>query len=162
MSFKINQNPIMQPTKKLRTAHGVNDVKSFNSTLKQLQGEILSYQQALGISKYVESVFDGSSTDTTWDRRMRGERFLEILKVDSSHSKLTVNPNTGRVTLKSSVKASDVVFKNHVRLATKLLTEELPLVTFRGKIGFYNGIYECLLQSESKKFSHQIQVKEEL
>jgi len=47
MSFKINQNPIMQLTKKLRTACGVNDIKGFNSILKQLQSEILRYQQAL-------------------------------------------------------------------------------------------------------------------
>ena len=81
------------------------------------------------------------------------KRKIEVVRVDSSNSKLTINPCDGRITFKCSDKCSDVVLNEMVRLAEKVrIDNSIPPVTLRGKINFHNGEYKISMQSESKKF----------
>ncbi len=88
------------------------------------------------------------------------KRYLEIVDVDSSTSKLTINPCDGRVTLKVSNKCSINVKRNMIALAQKLMSENIPPVTMRGRIVFKNNGYETCLLSESKHHQHSVRVEE--
>ena len=56
------------------------------------------------------------------------DRYLEVINTEtSSTSKLTVNPVDGRFTLKISVKASENVAKQFVKLVKLLMTKRIYL-----------------------------------
>ncbi len=83
------------------------------------------------------------------------DRYLEILYVDSSTSKLTINPCDGRVTLKISNKSSEKVKIELIDFAnTIMLYEKFEPITFRGKFYFKNNAYRICMESLSKRFSH--------
>ena len=95
------------------------------------------------------------------------ERFLEIEKAEGSTHRLTVAPQTGRMTLKISEGASNIIKKELIAFSNDYIRndESLAPVTYRGKVTFHNGKYCCYLSSESKKFSkkyeYAVTVKEE-
>lgn len=82
-----------------------------------------------------------------------GQRFLEIVTVESSTHKLTVNAATGRFTLKLSSGASLQVKKEIVDFvkAKIMVNTDLPNVTLRGKIKWNKDCYQWYGQSESKR-----------
>jgi hypothetical protein len=87
------------------------------------------------------------------------DRGLDVEYVDSNSSKLTINANTGRVSLKISNKSSDTVaeeLKEFAVLHHKML---LPPLTFRGRIYWNKGqeCYSCVLQSTNKHHTFNIQ-----
>jgi hypothetical protein len=95
------------------------------------------------------------------------KRFLEVEKAEGSTHRLTIAPQTGRITLKISEGASDIVVRELINFVDKCIRNDdsLAPVTYRGKVTFYNGKYSCYLSSESKKFSkkyeYEITLKEE-
>ncbi|MFA7287463.1 MAG: hypothetical protein WC055_01140 [Melioribacteraceae bacterium] len=89
------------------------------------------------------------------------ERFLEILYVDSASSKITINPATGRVTLKISDRIkSDKVIKDYHKLTDMVMVDDtLPAITMRGKIKYDENKYRICLSSESKKFTKNYEMQ---
>lgn len=92
------------------------------------------------------------------------ERYLEIVPAQGRKAKLTINPNTGRVTVKvpqtSTQQEADVL----KALGEKALTYELPLnKTFRGVIHRIpnSSDYNCILQNDCKSISCYITYKAE-
>lgn len=73
------------------------------------------------------------------------DRFLEIKYVDSKTSKLTVNPCTGRVTLKISKDASDERYLKEI--ANIAMTTEFSPFTHRGiiKLNKFDNIYQVVV-----------------
>lgn len=88
------------------------------------------------------------------------DRYLEILDVDSSSSKLTINPVDGRCTLKVSQKVTEEVKLQYIKLARLLMSNELPPITLRGKIKYHNSGYECSLSSGGGKNTHKVRIEE--
>ena len=83
------------------------------------------------------------------------ERYLEILNVDSSTSKLTVNPCDGRVSLKISNKSSGKVVTELLDFANMIMKyEKFEPITFRGKFYFKDNAYRICMECLSKRFSH--------
>ena len=87
------------------------------------------------------------------------ERYLEIKTVDSSSSKMTINPCTGRVTLKFSDKASDTVKQELIEFTAKIIEKKFEPATMRGKFRFSEGKYKIVLQSNSRKFSRYFETE---
>ena len=88
-------------------------------------------------------------------------RKLKIVPIDSSTSKITINPCDGRVELKVSIKSSEEVKKHYIELVNSVLNDsDLPPVTLRGKISYQPGRYTVLLSSESGRFSKNYEVKD--
>lgn len=79
------------------------------------------------------------------------ERYLEILDSGNSSNKLTINPATGRVTLKFSSKASRTVKEELTEFTKEIMKKEFPRQnTFRGKFYFKNGYYHIQMCCGSK------------
>lgn len=74
------------------------------------------------------------------------ERYLEILYVDSSSSKITINPRDGRVTLKISDKIkSNKIIKDYAKLTDIIMNDStLPSITMRGKIKYDENKYKIV------------------
>jgi len=91
---------------------------------------------------------------------MKENRYIEIANVDSNTSKLTFNPNTGRITLKigNNDRDNEEILKN---MAFDLLTSdhEFEPFTYRGKIKFFNDGVNCVMETERKDFSYYISYK---
>jgi len=69
----------------------------------------------------------------------------------NSCNKLTINPATGRVTLKFSNKASKVVKEELTEFTKEIMKKEFPRQnTFRGKFYFKNGFYHIKMWCGSK------------
>ena len=82
-----------------------------------------------------------------------GDRELTVERTEGTQHKLTINPVDGRVSLKITSRASEIVVAELMDLACQLETMELPPITLRGKITWHKGKgYECQLVSGSKKF----------
>lgn len=81
------------------------------------------------------------------------ERFIEVLNTESSNSRITVNSVSGRITLKVSNKASEIVKKEMTEFAKSLLEQDFPPVTLRGKVTFNQSsqCYEWYGVSENKR-----------
>lgn len=81
------------------------------------------------------------------------ERFIEIVDAESSNSRITVNSVSGRITLKVSDKASEVVKEELTDFAKFLLDQDFPPVTLRGKVTFNQSsqCYEWYGVSENKR-----------
>jgi hypothetical protein len=90
------------------------------------------------------------------------ERSVSITQTENSTHKITINPVDGRIDLKISSKASQMVVSELQSLTNQLLDMELPPVTLRGKIKWnkWEG-YNCQLVSGSKKFKKTITYKGE-
>ena len=85
--------------------------------------------------------------------------FLEIIEAEGGTHRYTINPCTGRHTLKIAKKATRVVQDELISLVSgQLNRKDLPLVTLRGKITWehWKESYDCVLYSESKKFKLRI------
>lgn len=81
------------------------------------------------------------------------KRVLEVLCVKSSRSKITINPCTGRVTLKISHNAGPKAVSDMKNIAEIIKNDDsLPPVTMRGKISFINNKYIVNIMSESKRY----------
>lgn len=79
--------------------------------------------------------------------------YLEVLVLNTSTPKLTVNKSTGRITLKVSDKSSEHIKGKLIELAEKVMMRgDLPSVTLRGMIKYHESKFEVQLLSESKKF----------
>lgn len=85
--------------------------------------------------------------------------FLEVIDAEGGTHRYTVNPCTGRHTLKIAKKSSNKVMNDLVEIVkSQLNNKELPLTTLRGKISWdkQKCKYSCILYSESKKFKHLV------
>lgn len=84
------------------------------------------------------------------------KRYLEILTVKSSSSKITFNPVTGRITLKVSDKSSDTVRKKFIQVAEIIKESDYSFApyTYRGTIRYVikSYIYRVTMSTGSKKF----------
>jgi hypothetical protein len=65
------------------------------------------------------------------------KRFVEIINIDTTRPKITINPCTGRITVKLSNNLSQDIIDKYLQLAEKIkgCVEFLPL-TYRGKIEY--------------------------
>lgn len=87
------------------------------------------------------------------------QRKMEVVKVDSSTSKLTINPVTGRVIVKLSTRASDAVHNQLISFAFVVANDDtLPPLTVRGRFLFANGKYRIAMQTESKRFTRWYEI----
>lgn len=89
------------------------------------------------------------------------DRFIEVVETASSSSKLTINPVTGRITLKISNKSSDTVKKELREFINNKVVglKDLPNVALRGRIK-WDKINLCYVwQGESESKLHKIYVK---
>jgi len=82
-------------------------------------------------------------------------RKLELIRTDSSNSKLTINPCDGRVTLKISSKSSEQVVDGLIKFTKEIMKfDSFEPLTFRGKLDFHEGKYKITLITLSKRFRH--------
>ena len=88
-----------------------------------------------------------------------GKRYFEHIVVNSSSSKITINPCTGRVTLKSSNKCSDQVKLDYVSLCNKIMIDDtIEPMTMRGKIKYKDDKYFIDMASSSKRFKKRYEL----
>ena len=88
------------------------------------------------------------------------KRYIEIFIVDSSSSKITINPCDGRVTLKISDKSSGQVRNDYVELTNKILNDNtLEPIVLRGKIRYRDDKYTIAMYSNSKRFVKYYELK---
>lgn len=88
------------------------------------------------------------------------DRYLEVVEAQGSTSRLTINTQTGRFTLKIPSKSSDAVRKELIEFVDNIKNNDytLPPRTLRGKI-YFNRNENCYMWqgvSESKKFKHTV------
>jgi hypothetical protein len=131
---------------KVRKAFKSHNKELLNESLKEMFDQFIIYQGLIEVK--------GKKSCPV------SERYLEVLTVESSSSKLTINPTDGRCTLKVSDKASEGVIASCIELARELMKAELPPVTLRGKIKYYKSGYECSLSSESGKNKFKVRIEE--
>ncbi len=131
---------------KVRKAFKSHDKELLNESLKEMFDQFIIYQGLIEVK--------GKNACPII------QRYLEILIVESSSSKLTINPVDGRCTLKISDKASLNVRTHCIKLAEELMEVELPPITLRGKIDYHNKGFQCNLLSESKKNKHFVRIEE--
>lgn len=83
------------------------------------------------------------------------KRYLEVKIVDSSSSKLTINPCSGRVTLKVSNRSSVKVKNDMKKLAEFVMRDKFVSFTHRGRIKYHidDDKYSVKLFSENGKYS---------
>ena len=80
------------------------------------------------------------------------KRFLEVLNKTGPSSKLTVNPKTGRVTVKISESHVGADRDKILAITDQVMKMELETGTLRGKFWFHpNGSVNLCLQENSKK-----------
>lgn len=82
------------------------------------------------------------------------ERFVEEILVDSSGSKLTINPCSGRVSIKISKKCSPEVRDKLIKLSSNvLLFDKFLPFTYRGKFSYNktNKQYEVHLYTSDNR-----------
>lgn len=85
-------------------------------------------------------------------------RYLEIQSTESKNARLTLNPNTGRVTLKVPKNTPENISNAYKNLANMLLlcyTEKD--VTYRGKISYskkYDTYYAILMDERKDSVLH--------
>lgn len=85
------------------------------------------------------------------------DRFVEVVDSTTQNHRLTVNANTGRITLKVGQGASIKVHEDLMEMAQQIRRmEDLPPLTLRGKIKWRNDQYEGMLYSDSKKFKQRV------
>ncbi len=77
--------------------------------------------------------------------RPLNERYLEHSRLPCSKSRITINPCSGRVSLKVAEKASEDDYKDYLILAKKVLRcEDFLPFTYRGRIAHYEGVQRSL------------------
>lgn len=87
------------------------------------------------------------------------EFFIEKTLIDSKYSKMTVNPCTGRITLKISKSVNDpLIGLDLLQLAGMVSNQDWEPATFRGKIKYNerNSSYTWEGGSGNKKFNKKI------
>jgi len=67
------------------------------------------------------------------------ERYLDRQLRDSNKIRLTVNPNTGRVTLKTPMETDSDTNQQLSELVNVAMTYDFPPQTFRGVVDIHNG-----------------------
>lgn len=132
---------------KIKQAFKTQDREALTEALMLMQNQFISYQAAIEVRNKKALPLD--------------QRNIEVLDVESSTSKLTVNPCTGRVTLKVSSKCSPKVKSDLTSLTMFVSQQELPAVTMRGRIEFKDGLYQVKMLSESGKFEQLFKYKGE-
>jgi hypothetical protein len=87
----------------------------------------------------------------------KDKRFIEVFDVDSNVSKITINPVTGRITLKISDRIkSERIRSDYLKLAEKVKLANFPAATHRGRIKYlkesnsYSVYLENLSQTHNK------------
>ena len=80
--------------------------------------------------------------------------YIEEQVTDSAVSKLTINPVSGRVTIKYSRGTSDLV-RNELKefVKNKIMVDEFEPITLRGSFHFKNGHYYITLQNNGKQIN---------
>jgi len=98
--------------------------------------------------------------DRNKDAFIAKERHLGVVRVDSNNSKITINPCTGRVTLKVSYLCPSKVVDKMTELTNKIMKDFLlSPVTHRGRISFKNSKYYVVMMSESQRFKYYYEVE---
>jgi hypothetical protein len=65
------------------------------------------------------------------------DRHLDILLVESKRNKITINPCSGRITLKVDKETPDNLYLRMIELAMKFHDLDFEPVTLRGKIKYH-------------------------
>jgi hypothetical protein len=135
----------------LKKELGKGNLEGSRSILKELEVSCMDYNDTL------LSIIGGGKKAPVPPE----ERFIEYIE-GNSHTKLTVNPRTGRMTLKvaRSIKSNTVRGNLSDFVELLRLKDDLPPITLRGKVDYYNGTYYWLGLSESKitKYSFKMEV----
>jgi hypothetical protein len=134
-------NRISRLRKKL---NGNMSTQDYDQTLTELEGILLTMLDQLEDAAEVKRLCVPIS-----------QRYLCVVTDVTTTNKLTINPNTGRVTLKIAALTTDDNARELVRFAGEAMKEpNLPPVTIRGRIKWRiaDGSPTCLLTSENKKF----------
>ena len=101
-----------------------NTIKNMKLNTSELKQEIESLKHRLIISERVLCKIE--------------DRWLDIVHVQSSTSKITINPCSGRVSLKISHKATEAVIEKYKELVYKVISyENFKPFTYRGKIRYF-------------------------
>lgn len=87
------------------------------------------------------------------------ERKLEVMGTTGSYSKLTINPCSGRVSLKISNKASSDIVEKLMAFARIVMIEEFPPFTCRGKFEYIkdNDSFRLKMYTEAKKLALSVE-----
>ena len=84
------------------------------------------------------------------------EDFIEVLEAEGSTHRYTINPMTGRHTLKLAKGVSDQVKKDLIDIVELNMDTNIPLTVLRGKISWVNGWYKSTLSSENKRSGFEV------
>lgn len=129
--------------KNIKHAFKTQDENLFHTAMEQLQSKINNFQLACHLPKKNLTL------------QTNPDCIIDVQYVDNSTSKLTINPNTKRCTLKITNKCSKQV-EDELTIFTRLILEQcqLPLLTVRAPFRYnhHNNTYSAYLLSESKKF----------
>jgi hypothetical protein len=80
---------------------------------------------------------------------------VEVLSTESDHSKLTINPCSGRITLKVSYLSSAQVTRELLDFVSSIIKSEFQPMTYRGSFKWNSilKLYYIDMQTENKKFN---------
>ena len=83
----------------------------------------------------------------------KSKRFLEVLEAEGSTHRLTINPVTGRITLKLA-KCTPIVVLEITAFVKEIMMQDFEPICVRGSIRWSESLngYRTTLQSESKKY----------
>jgi len=86
------------------------------------------------------------------------ERYVEAVNAEGTTNKLTVNPVSGRITLKLGRGCRGTAAFHLIALANKVKDLEFDPMTVRGRIQWHESdkFYSCNLISDSKKMSYRL------
>jgi len=130
--------------------HQIKSINNYKVKIKEHEEALLQYNK---------KTFINNRTCVPIERR-----FIEIVYVDSFTAKITINPCSGRVTLKipNIYKGGLLHEKCYKSLLSMVVENEFYPVTYRGKIKHISGCFYIKMMSESKYFkfdSHSFEIK---
>lgn len=87
-------------------------------------------------------------------------RYIDIESHDRSATRITINPCTGRITLKISIRSSPKVKADCLKICHIIRADTtLEPMTLRGKVHFKNNKYYICMQSDSKRFTKHYEME---
>ncbi len=88
-------------------------------------------------------------------REYAKSRFMEIVRDESRKAKITINPCTGRITVKIPQSFSDKEKNRIIALGNKVFfCDDFVKMTYRGTVQTKNdGTFSVCMQTEDKKFN---------
>lgn len=147
--MKVRDKLIHLGASQAAVACAINIINMQNDTIQKLKkknaNQVIALQQKdrENILKNQRLIVDISDRD------------LDVVTVDSKKSKITINPCTGRVSLKVSKYSSEGVRCELLDLTLKVIKfEGFDTFTYRGKIGFdrRQSCYVVSMQTSNKMF----------